>query len=417
MRMKHTKKNSPREVEGSGSKLLEEKETRKDAELRHEQKKSPAFGNMEKAQSKPESNTSKPRQQQEEEWTSGSDFDSLPQDIKTMISRLRTLVDQIDSGFKQARDIILDIARLLDEGRLCNRNQISRRIKKILEDKIREGKVTEKWIMECLPSEYKRKYVKIKSELTSLSNSEQKKQLIGIGGNQICEQQEDDKGTDANINDCRQPPQSEHQDHHGPSIGTGSVSQQPGCEFCPTKDAKIMELEEALRKLKAINAGFGNPLMASSVTIDNKSTEMKGHAAVTESAHDTRGGHRKCEVLQQKCEQLQSKLEDYEEVVRTHTSIKSAEELMHRSTDGFQQFEFSVPSEPLRQHMIAAFNSNRSETFKVWFNVRHNPETGEVIDVRIGRITDTDTTEVKNKGKTSDSTQLKDDTLNDITGD
>ena len=133
----------------------------------------------------------------------------------------------------------------------------------------------------------------------------------------------------------------------------------------------------------------------------------------------TREGHRKCkkcQVLQQKCEQLQIKLEDYEEAVRTHTSIKSAEELMHRSTYDYQQFEFSAPFEPLRQHMIAAFNSNRTVN-RVWFTVKRNPKTGEVIDVRIGRITDTDTTEVKNKTQTSDSTQLKDDTLNDITGD
>jgi hypothetical protein len=49
---------------------------------------------------------------------------------------------------------------------------------------------------------------------------------------------------------------------------------------------------------------------------------------------------------------------------------------------------------------------------EVWFTVKHDPKTGEVIDVRIGRITDTDPTE-----ETSDLTQLKDDTLNDITGD
>ena len=61
---------------------------------------------------------------------------------------------------------------------------------------------------------------------------------------------------------------------------------------------------------------------------------------------------KKCEVLQQKYEQLQSKLQGYEEAVRTHTSIKTAKEL-YRSTDGYQQFEFSVPFEPLRQHMIA----------------------------------------------------------------
>jgi hypothetical protein len=127
-------------------------------------------------------------------------------------------------------------------------------------------------------------------------------------------------------------------------------------------------------------------------------------------------GHRKCKgcaLLQQKYAQLQSKVEDYEDVVRTYTPIKSAEELMHRSTDGYQQFEFSFPFEPLRQHMIATFNSNSSPN-RVWFNGKFDHETGEVFDVRIGRITDTDTTEVKKESKTT--VVLKDDTLNDMTG-
>ncbi|HZA08416.1 MAG TPA: hypothetical protein VE619_11990 [Nitrososphaeraceae archaeon] len=56
------------------------------------------------------------------------------------------------------------------------RNQICRKIKQILKDKITERKITAKWIEKCLPSEYKRKYndnknKKIKSELSSLSDS------------------------------------------------------------------------------------------------------------------------------------------------------------------------------------------------------------------------------------------------------
>ena len=118
-----------------------------------------------------------------------------------------------------------------------------------------------------------------------------------------------------------------------------------------------------------------------------------------------REDHRKCkncEILQQKYEQLQSKLQGYEEVVRVHTSIKTAKEL-YRSIAGYQQFEFSAPFEPLRQHMNAAFNSNRSMN-SVWFTGRFNHKTGEVIDVRIGKTIDTDTTETK-----------RDDTSNDMT--
>jgi hypothetical protein len=105
-------------------------------------------------------------------------YDSFPQSIQTIIATLRIVVDQIDSDFKKARELILEIARQLDERKLCERNQISRTIKKILKDKIQEGKVTEKWIEECLAPEYKRKYTK--SEPSSLSKQQHKQQIIEV---------------------------------------------------------------------------------------------------------------------------------------------------------------------------------------------------------------------------------------------
>ena len=46
-------------------------------------------------------------------------------------------------------------------------------MKEILRDKIQKGKVTDSWIEECLPPEYKRTYVK--SELSSLSSTKRKR--------------------------------------------------------------------------------------------------------------------------------------------------------------------------------------------------------------------------------------------------
>src|SRR5215472_5133952 len=37
--------------------------------------------------------------------------DSFPQSIKIKIERLRTVIDRIDSGFRQARELIAEIAR------------------------------------------------------------------------------------------------------------------------------------------------------------------------------------------------------------------------------------------------------------------------------------------------------------------
>ncbi|MGC1931329.1 MAG: hypothetical protein WA667_20350, partial [Candidatus Nitrosopolaris sp.] len=103
-----------------------------------------------------------------------TNIDSFPQNIKSIISTLRIVIDQIGAGFEQARRLILEIAKRLDEGRLCERNHIARTIKKILKDKIEQGKVTEKWIEECLPQEYKRQYTK--SEPSSLSKEQPKQQ-------------------------------------------------------------------------------------------------------------------------------------------------------------------------------------------------------------------------------------------------
>jgi hypothetical protein len=85
---------------------------------------------------------------------------------------------------------------------------------------------------------------------------------------------------------------------------------------------------------------------------------------------------------------------ELEEAVRAHTSIKSAEELMHTSTDGYQQVEFSVPFELLRRRMVHPNGKlNGPSPDRVWFNGKFSYKTGKVVEVRIGRTTDTDTTD------------------------
>jgi hypothetical protein len=118
----------------------------------------------------PSTRAAKDIQQQEGQMSDGlAFFDSFPQDIKNIIARLRITVDHIDSPRNYARDLIHELARQLDERRLCKRGHISIKIKEILEDKIQAGKITKEWISECLPEDYKRKYTKTKSKLSLLS--------------------------------------------------------------------------------------------------------------------------------------------------------------------------------------------------------------------------------------------------------
>lgn len=85
--------------------------------------------------------------------------------VSAILGNLKSIIDQYDNNFTTARQLILDLARYMNEEKLCETDQISTIIKKILEDKIKEGKITPRWIEDCLPIEYKRKYAK--SELTS----------------------------------------------------------------------------------------------------------------------------------------------------------------------------------------------------------------------------------------------------------
>jgi hypothetical protein len=110
-----------------------------------------------------------------------SSYDSIQndeQEINGIIVDLRQVIDHLSTTFARAGDIILTLARRLDETKQCEQDQISKRIKEILKDKIQEGKITEKWIEECLPKEYKRKY--IKSELSSLSKDNPETILVSL---------------------------------------------------------------------------------------------------------------------------------------------------------------------------------------------------------------------------------------------
>ena len=107
--------------------------------------------------------------------------------VENIIAKLRVVIDERDKNFADAKSLILELARHLDETKQCEETQICRKIKEMLNDKINEGKITGKWIEECLPQEYKRKYAK--SELSSLSRNAKKvgKILVDNGGKSLAE--------------------------------------------------------------------------------------------------------------------------------------------------------------------------------------------------------------------------------------
>src|SRR5918996_1500821 len=93
--------------------------------------------------------------------------------VYAMIIDLRLLIDGYYGHLIKAKELILEIAKKLSQEEWTNKKStICTRIKEILEDKVREGKITERWIEECLPSEFKRSYTK--SELSSQLTEERK---------------------------------------------------------------------------------------------------------------------------------------------------------------------------------------------------------------------------------------------------
>ena len=99
-----------------------------------------------------------------------------------MLSNLKAVIDELDRNFASAKSLILKLARLLDETKQCKQSQICTKIKEMLADKIKEGKITKKWIERCLPQEYRRSYAK--SELCSLSGKAKKLEKIIVVDNE-----------------------------------------------------------------------------------------------------------------------------------------------------------------------------------------------------------------------------------------
>ena len=77
--------------------------------------------------------------------------------IETIMTELRTVIDNLDKNFIGAKRLILELARQLDETRQIKQNKICRKIKDILKDKITEKKISSKWIEKCLPNEVQAK--------------------------------------------------------------------------------------------------------------------------------------------------------------------------------------------------------------------------------------------------------------------
>src|SRR5215469_969733 len=126
-------------------------------------------------------------------------IDSLPENVKSIARNLRIAIEQMHLSLAKAKELILETARQLDEEHVEEQANICKKIKEILKDKIQEGKISEGWIEECLPREYKRKYTRTESQQNHLLGAQEPELVISTKGNQISQSDTDSKVPDTEV--------------------------------------------------------------------------------------------------------------------------------------------------------------------------------------------------------------------------
>jgi hypothetical protein len=107
--------------------------------------------------------------------TNSLDYCTNHPSINGIIADLKIVVENFHLECTKLRDIIQELAKRLDENKICKQDIICQSIKEILKEKIDEGKISERYIESCLPTEYKRKHIRkkiIESEICSVSQNE-----------------------------------------------------------------------------------------------------------------------------------------------------------------------------------------------------------------------------------------------------
>jgi len=255
------------------------------------------------------------------------------QTINGIITNLKLAVDQLSKDFVKAKDLVHELARRLDESKQCERDQVSRKIKKILKDKIREGKITAKWIEDCLSPEYTRKYTP-KSEVSSLSKENRKEIEVDASGNSIVSA----ATSDANPN----------------NIAIDYESRPPDAESLNTDASPIDEdLELAVKK------------STSFATADQQLSEQ---ATIVK--------------LKIEIERLKSDLQSIrDENSALHIRIKELEARpQNDQEDRSFDVQFEYPYDPLQQHMASLF---KKHIRYVPFTAKVDPVIKRILNVQI----------------------------------
>jgi hypothetical protein len=175
-------------------------------------------------------------------------IDSLPENVKSIARNLRIAVEQMHLGLTKAKELILETARQLHEEHVEEQDKICKKIREILKDKIQEGKISEGWIEEYLPREYKRKYTMAESQQNHLSRGQQSELVVSTKGDQISQSDIDSKAPDTEAIE-RQEDQSPGAGEAFPAADVNLLS-RPSDKYIGQECTSCLELQDQVAQLK-----------------------------------------------------------------------------------------------------------------------------------------------------------------------
>jgi len=158
--------------------------------------------------------------------------------VNGIITDLKMVVEKFHFEYTKLRDIIQELAKRLDENKICKQEIVCQAIKEILKEKIADGKISERYIESCLPTEYKRKHIRkkiIESEQISVSQNK---------GTSLI--QKDESNNNSNFENRNIEPQYNY--NLTKSLSKHHNEEFEGCSLCKEVIAENKELREIAQK-------------------------------------------------------------------------------------------------------------------------------------------------------------------------
>ena len=170
--------------------------------------------------------------------------------VNGIIADLKIMVEKFHLEFTKLREIIQELAKRLDENKICKQEIICQAIKEILKEKVSEGKISERYIESCLPTEYKRKHIRKKIIETEQISVSQNKSISLI--------QNDESNKHHDYINLERDSESQYNNNLTKTLPKLHHEEFEGCSLCKEVIAENKELREIAQNIKFLSAELLN---------------------------------------------------------------------------------------------------------------------------------------------------------------